>query len=67
VSAGRGDFESALGCLLASDIVEVDGEMLQLAEKSFARNAKGFALDSAEQLAVEQLEHVEEGKSRDRR
>ena len=45
VAAGGGDFERALGGLLAAHILEVDGEMLQLAEQLFGRYAKRLALD----------------------
>ena len=47
VAAGGGDFESALGGVLAADIFEVDGEVLQLAEQLFGLDAEGLALDLA--------------------
>src|ERR1700739_2969968 len=52
VAAGSGNFERALGCLLAADIFEVDGEMLQLAEKLFGLHAEGFALNLADDAGV---------------
>ena len=42
VAAGRGHFERALGGLLAAHIVEVDGEVLQLAEQ-LLRSRRGRA------------------------
>jgi hypothetical protein len=41
VAAGCGHFERALGGLLAAHIAEVDGEMLELAEKGFCETRKG--------------------------
>jgi hypothetical protein len=50
VAAGCGDFKSAFGGLLAADIFEVEGEVLELAEEFFSRDPKGLALDHTKEL-----------------
>ncbi len=60
VAAGGGDFESALGGLLAAHIFEVDGEVLQLAEKLFGLDAEGLALNLANDGGVEQIDDIEQ-------
>ena len=40
--------------------LKVDGELLQLAEQLLGGDAKGLALDDADDGGVEQLEHIEE-------
>ncbi len=60
VAAGGGHFEGALGGLLAAHIAEVDGEVLELAEDLFGRNAEGFALNHADHRGVEQVDDVEQ-------
>jgi hypothetical protein len=60
MAAGRGNFESALGGLLAAHIFEVDGKMLQLAEQRLSRHTHRLALDLADHSRVQQIEHVEQ-------
>src|SRR5271157_4212790 len=60
MAAGGGHLEGALGRLLAAHVLEVQGEVLQLAEQGLSGDAIGLALNDAHDHGVEQLQHVEQ-------
>ena len=61
VASGGGDFERALGDVLAANVFEVEGEVLQLVEESGGFDAQRLGGDGAEGGGVEQLADFEEG------
>jgi hypothetical protein len=60
VTAGRGHLEGALGRLLPAHVLEVHGEVLQLAQQRLGGHAVGLALNHAHNRAVEQFQHIQQ-------
>jgi hypothetical protein len=61
VAAGSGDFECALGDMLAADIFEIEGELLELGQEFVGIVAKWSGFDGTEGGGVEQLADLEQG------
>ena len=53
-------FESPLCGLLAADIFEVDGELLELAENLLGADGKRIAPGAAHQSGIEEIDDIEE-------
>ena len=60
MAAGRGYLERALGRLLPAHVLEVHGEVLQLAEQHLGGDTVGLALDDADNRAIEQFKDIEQ-------
>jgi hypothetical protein len=61
VAAGSGDFEGTFGDVLAADVFEVVGKVLEFVEQGGGFDLEGLGRDGAEGSGVEQFADFEQG------
>ena len=59
MAAGGGDFERALGDVLAADVFEVEWEVLEFVEQTGGLDTQRFGGNGAERGGVEQFANLQ--------